>query len=162
MKRRDFLAASAVLSLFASSPALAAKKTTKKITYSKTHGKLNTKSASKPARKSSPPSPAASVISAAQSEPRSVISFADEPAALALPFDRPGRLAMANRGPDTNGSQWFVTTNENGAAFLNGKYVLFGEVLEGLADAQRLQSLDVDFFSKPKRGLTVAKAGLIE
>jgi cyclophilin family peptidyl-prolyl cis-trans isomerase len=89
-------------------------------------------------------------------------TFADEPAALALPFDRPGRLAMANRGPDTNGSQWFVTTNENGAAFLNGKYVLFGEVLEGLADAQRLQSLEVDFFSKPKRGLTVAKAGLIE
>ena len=87
MKRRDFLAASAVLSLFASSPALAAKKTTKKITYSKTHGKLNTKSASKPARKLSPPSPAASVISAAQSEPRSVISFADEPAAQWRNYD---------------------------------------------------------------------------
>ena len=40
-------------------------------------------------------------------------------------FDRPGRLAYANSGPDTNGSQFFVT--EVATPFLNGKYTLFGQ-----------------------------------
>ena len=55
--------------------------------------------------------------------------FADE-----LPAEgeyRIGSLAMANSGPDTNGSQFFVITGENGAA-LPPQYTLFGEVIEGL------------------------------
>jgi cyclophilin family peptidyl-prolyl cis-trans isomerase len=42
-----------------------------------------------------------------------------------LPFDRPGRLAYANSGPDTNGSQFFIT--EVPTPHLNGKYTLFGQ-----------------------------------
>ena len=42
-----------------------------------------------------------------------------------LKFDRPGRLAMANAGPDTNGSQFFIT--EAGYDSLNGGYTLFGQ-----------------------------------
>jgi peptidyl-prolyl cis-trans isomerase A (cyclophilin A) len=42
-----------------------------------------------------------------------------------LAFDRPGRLAMANSGPNTNGSQFFVT--EQGYDSLNGHYTLFGQ-----------------------------------
>jgi peptidyl-prolyl cis-trans isomerase A (cyclophilin A) len=42
-----------------------------------------------------------------------------------LTFDRPGRLAMANSGPNTNGSQFFVT--EKGYDSLNGHYTLFGQ-----------------------------------
>jgi len=42
-----------------------------------------------------------------------------------LLFDRPGRLAYANSGPDTNGSQFFVT--EAATPHLNGKYTLFGQ-----------------------------------
>jgi len=42
-----------------------------------------------------------------------------------LKFDRPGRLAMANAGPDTNGSQFFIT--ELGYDSLNGGYTLFGQ-----------------------------------
>src|SRR5712671_7295333 len=42
-----------------------------------------------------------------------------------LPFDRPGRLAYANSGPDTNGSQFFIT--EVATPHLNGKYTLFGQ-----------------------------------
>ena len=42
-----------------------------------------------------------------------------------LNFDRPGRLAMANSGPNTNGSQFFVT--EQGYDTLNGHYTLFGQ-----------------------------------
>lgn len=43
----------------------------------------------------------------------------------ALTFDQPGRLAYANAGPDTNGSQFFIT--EVPAPFLNGKYTIFGQ-----------------------------------
>jgi peptidyl-prolyl cis-trans isomerase A (cyclophilin A) len=42
-----------------------------------------------------------------------------------LKFDQPGRLAYANAGPDTNGSQFFIT--EVPTAFLNGKYTIFGQ-----------------------------------
>ena len=52
------------------------------------------------------------------------IAFADE-IDPNLNFDRPGRLAMANSGPNTNGSQFFVT--EQGYDSLNGHYNLFGQ-----------------------------------
>ena len=42
-----------------------------------------------------------------------------------LRFDQPGRLAYANRGPDTNGSQFFITEVPTG--FLDGKYTIFGQ-----------------------------------
>jgi peptidyl-prolyl cis-trans isomerase A (cyclophilin A) len=59
-----------------------------------------------------------------------------------LKFDRPGRLAMANAGPNTNGSQFFIT--EAGYASLNGGYTLFGQcddasvkVVKAIARVQR-------------------------
>jgi peptidyl-prolyl cis-trans isomerase A (cyclophilin A) len=59
-----------------------------------------------------------------------------------LDFDRPGRLAMANSGPNTNGSQFFIT--EKGYESLNGHYTLFGqcddpsvEVVKAIAHVQR-------------------------
>ena len=59
-----------------------------------------------------------------------------------LTFDRPGRLAMANSGPNTNGSQFFIT--EKAGDFLNGHYTLFGQcddasvdVVKAIARVQR-------------------------
>ncbi len=48
-----------------------------------------------------------------------------------LAFDRRGLLAMANAGPGTNGSQFFITFNAEGSAHLTGAHTIFGELIEG-------------------------------
>lgn len=62
--------------------------------------------------------------------------------------DRPGRglgrgvLALANRGPDDNGPEFFVVLND--APHLNGKYTVIGHVVEGMAAADRIGATAVD------------------
>ena len=53
-----------------------------------------------------------------------------------LRFDRPGFLAMANSGPNTNGSQWFIT--EVATPHLNNKHTIFGEVVKGFERVPKL------------------------
>jgi peptidyl-prolyl cis-trans isomerase B (cyclophilin B) len=55
-----------------------------------------------------------------------------------LKFDRPGLLAMANSGPDTNGSQFFITTGE--PKHLNGMHTIFGEVTDGMKVVKEIES----------------------
>jgi peptidyl-prolyl cis-trans isomerase A (cyclophilin A) len=64
-----------------------------------------------------------------------------------LKFDRKGRLAMANAGPNTNGSQFFITV----AAYpsLNGGYTIFGQVLEGQDVVDRISQVPRDAQDKP-------------
>lgn len=59
-----------------------------------------------------------------------------------LTFDREGVLAMANAGRDTNGSQFFITFAP--AAFLNGGYTIFGQVVEGMDVVNAITMRDPD------------------
>lgn len=62
--------------------------------------------------------------------------FVDECTSKVL-FTKKGLLAMANRGPNTNGSQFFITTVPT--SFLNGKHTIFGEVVSGYEVVEKIE-----------------------
>ncbi|MGB6328362.1 MAG: peptidylprolyl isomerase [Halarcobacter sp.] len=81
-------------------------------------------------------------------------SFKDEFAPNAV-FDKPGILAMANSGPNTNGSQFFITTVP--AYWLNGKHTIFGYVKESGKTLKALENVPTSGKYKGNKPLTDQK-----
>jgi peptidyl-prolyl cis-trans isomerase A (cyclophilin A) len=77
-----------------------------------------------------------------------------------LNFDRPGRLAMANSGPNTNGSQFFVT--EQAYPSLNGSYTLFGQCDDPSVDVVKaITGVPRDSEDKPLSPVTLIKVTIV-
>ncbi|CAF0762184.1 unnamed protein product [Didymodactylos carnosus] len=74
-----------------------------------------------------------------------------------LKHDRPYLLSMANRGRDTNGSQFFITTAP--APHLDGIHVVFGQVITGQNLIKQIENLPVDTNNRPKSNVTISHAG---
>jgi cyclophilin family peptidyl-prolyl cis-trans isomerase len=63
-----------------------------------------------------------------------------------------GTICMANAGPNTNGSQFFIVTKKDGAAWLNGKHTVFGKVTKGMDIVHKIEALPRDEKDNPKVG----------
>jgi peptidyl-prolyl cis-trans isomerase A (cyclophilin A) len=70
-----------------------------------------------------------------------------------LRFDRPYLLAMANAGPGTNGSQFFVTVAAT--PWLNGKHTIFGEVIQGADVVDTISRLKTGSQDRPVEDVTI-------
>jgi peptidyl-prolyl cis-trans isomerase A (cyclophilin A) len=74
-------------------------------------------------------------------------------------FDRPGLLAMANSGPNSNGSQFFVTVAP--APWLDGKHTIFGEVTEGYDIVERIAGVETGPQDRPVDDVVIERIEVV-
>ncbi|KAG6038186.1 Peptidyl-prolyl cis-trans isomerase B [Claviceps citrina] len=77
-----------------------------------------------------------------------------------LKHTKKGLLSMANAGKDTNGSQFFITTVAT--PWLDGRHVVFGEVLEGFEFVEKIENSPTTAGDKPAETVKIAKSGELE
>lgn len=86
--------------------------------------------------------------------------FSDEQGGLALRHAKRGLLSMANSGKDTNGSQFFILFKP--AHHLNGKHVVFGEIVDGHATLDAVEGVKTTSDDRPIAPVTTARCGQLE
>src|SRR5271170_999619 len=79
--------------------------------------------------------------------------FEDETKGSPHKFDKPGKLAMANAGPNTNGSQIFITVANTD--WLTGKHTIFGEVVEGYDVVEKISKVPKGRQDRPTKDVVL-------
>lgn len=82
-------------------------------------------------------------------------TFDDE--SFALRHSGPGLLSMANSGPNTNGSQFFITCSK--CDFLDGKHVVFGRIIDGLLVLRKIENVPTGPNNRPKLPVIISECG---
>lgn len=85
------------------------------------------------------------------------LKFADEN--FELKHERKGMLSMANSGPNTNGSQFFITTTRT--SHLDGKHVVFGRVIKGMGVVRSIEHVNTDNNDHPTQDVIIVDCGEI-
>jgi len=73
-------------------------------------------------------------------------------------FNKPGLLAMANAGRNTNGSQFFITTSM--PDYLNNRHTIFGEVVSGYDVVEKISNVERDPNDKPLQPVVIQKVAM--
>jgi peptidyl-prolyl cis-trans isomerase A (cyclophilin A) len=87
-------------------------------------------------------------------------TFEDETPEDGPRFDKPGLLAMANAGPDTNGSQFFVTVAPTD--WLTGKHTIFGEVTEGYEVVEAISKAPTGGQDRPRTDVVLERVQIAD
>jgi peptidyl-prolyl cis-trans isomerase A (cyclophilin A) len=86
--------------------------------------------------------------------------FGDECPPDGPTFNQPGRLAMANAGPNTNGSQFFITVAET--PWLNGRHTIFGQVTDGYEVVESISGVATGPMDRPLEDIVIERIDIVD